>query len=54
MHDGIKSAQLSQLIMSAPPPTFTPLLNSIRDAINEALRNEKQNVPEQVEHLPLH
>jgi hypothetical protein len=38
--------------MSTLPPTFVPLLVSIRDAINEALRNEKQNVPEHVKHPP--
>ena len=38
--------------MSTPSTTFAALLTSIKDAFNEALRNEKQGVPEHVEHAP--
>jgi hypothetical protein len=35
-------------------PAFRSLLAGIQEALNEALRNEKQNVPEHVDHLPFH
>ncbi|MGA9569232.1 MAG: M48 family metalloprotease [Candidatus Acidiferrales bacterium] len=38
--------------MSTLPPTFAPLLASIKNALNDALRNEKQNVSEHVTHPP--
>jgi len=38
--------------MSAPSTAFASLLVKIKDAFNEALRNEKKNVPEHVEHAP--
>ena len=37
--------------MSTPLP-FAALLTNIKEAFNEALRNEKQNVPEHIDHLP--
>jgi len=35
-------------------PTFRPLLASIQEALNEALSNEKKNVPEHASHPPFH
>lgn len=36
------------------PARFASFLRDVQDALNEALRNEKQNVAEHVEHPPFH
>ena len=36
------------------PPALASFLAEVQDALNEALRNEKQNVPEHVAHPPFH
>jgi hypothetical protein len=40
--------------LDALHPTFRPLLASIQEALNEALRNEKKNVAEHVSHPPFY
>lgn len=40
--------------LSSLPPTIRDQLRLIQQTFNEALRNEKQNVPEHVEHPPFH
>lgn len=44
--------EVAFLNMSTPDPTFESFLVRISGAVNEALRNEKQNVREHVEHPP--
>ena len=38
--------------MDATQPTFESVLATVQEAVNAALRNEKQNVPEHVPHPP--
>jgi hypothetical protein len=40
--------------LDALPKAFGSFLRDVQDALNEALRNEKPNVPEHVKHPPFH
>jgi hypothetical protein len=40
--------------LAALPPALARFLSDVQNALNEALRNEKQNVPEHVDHPPFH